>query len=80
MRVQQIFLWYCNDKHKYYTYQTLEPSIESIAIAGAPNFSPCFIQEGASKRYKVKLHIRYEIFIIIMNEEEVEEEQLFIWK
>ena len=62
MRVQQIFLWYCNHKYESYTYQTLEPYIRSIGIAEAPNFSLSLIQESASKRYKVKPHIRYEIY------------------
>ena len=68
MRLQQIFLWYCNHKYECYTYQTLEPYINStgigigIGIAEAPNFDLSLIQDGASKRYKVKPHIRYKIY------------------
>ena len=36
--------------------------LKSTGIAEAPNFSRSLIQEGASERYKVKPHIRYEIY------------------
>ena len=62
MRVQRIFFWYCNHKYECYTYQTLEPYIKSIGIAEAPNFSLTLTQEGASKWYKFKSHIRNEIY------------------
>ena len=62
--------------------------ILSIPIAEAQNVSLSLIQEGASKRYKVQSRICYEVyhyselsatkFIMIVNEEEVEEEHFLI--
>ena len=62
MTVQQIFFWHCVNKYECYTYQTLEPCIKSIGNAETPNLSLSLIQEGASKRHKVKPHIRYKIY------------------
>ena len=63
MRVNKSFSGtVCNHKYEYYTYQTLEPYIKSTGIAEAANFSLSLIQEGASKRYKIKPHIRYDIY------------------
>ena len=50
--------------------------IKSIGIAEAPKFSLSLMQESASKGIKSSLIFAMK-FIIIMNEEEVEEEQLY---
>ena len=36
--------------------------IKSTGIAEARNFSLSLIQVGASERFKLKLHIRYDIY------------------
>ena len=78
MRVQQIVLWYFNQKYECYTYKTLVPCIKSTGIAEAPKFSLSLIQEDALKRYIKSSPIFGTKFIIIVNEEKVEEEQLLI--
>ena len=79
MRVQQIFLWNCNHKYEDYTYQTLERYIKSLALQKLQILVSVWHKRVHQKGIKSSLIFTTK-FISIVNEEEVEEEQLLIWK